>query len=227
MNFLPGWFPAGAAAARAVLSSIVQQASATSTGETITAPADIIAGDLLVIADKAQSTIGSTPTAVTPSGFTSVANSSIGSSGSGTSWRQMFSYKIANGSEANASITGMNGSISDNKVMLVFRGNVPIQTATPNTFGAQAVDTNPAAQSVTASGGTPPLIIFGIYGSSTAVDPRTFTVGGSSAKDGEVNSGTVLYVAWKIDISSPADASIDMDDEGNGNILQSGYIALT
>ncbi len=205
-----------------VLSSIVQQASATSTGATITAPADIQAGDLLVLGDRAANVLSS-PTAVTPSGWTNIVNTS------GAFNRQMFSYKIADGSEGSSTITGMNGDSTDRKVMVTFRGNIPFATATPNTFGAQYTDGNPSAQTVASSGGTPPLIIFGIYGSDDNIDPRTFTVGGSAAKDGEVEQGNVpdIWVAWKIDVASSSDASIDMDDEFSGNCLQSGYIALT
>jgi hypothetical protein len=123
----------------------------------------------------------------------------------------------------------MSGNQDVRKVLVVFRGNVPIAVATPNTWGHEITANNPVAQSVTASGGTPPLVVFGGYRSnSAAVDPRTFTVGGSPAKDGEVASTSNLsYLAWKIYNSSPADVSVDMDDEGGTNMLQSGYIACT
>jgi hypothetical protein len=215
------------AGGREALTSIVQQASATSTAQTVNAPADIQAGDLLVLADLGTAIL-STPATVEPPGFNTIINTSGAPAGTGA--RQIFSYKIADGSEGSTTITGMNGGSSNNKVLLVFRGNVPIVTATPNTFAGQVSALNPSAQNVAASGGTPPLVIFGIYGvdNSASVNPRTFTVAGSPAKDGEVgNSSSDLFVAWKIYLTAPADASIDMDDEGNANVLQSGYIALT
>jgi len=215
LNNLIGFGAGGDAA----LASIVQQASATSTAATLTAPADIVSGDLLIFSDLATN-IG-LPASVVPTGFTSLSSVS-----GGNNQRCITSYKIADGSEASATITGMDGNLSDRKVMVTFRGNVPFATASPNTWGGVNQITNPTAQTVTASGGTPPLIVFGVYGcADAAVDPRTF----STTKDGEVSQGTNLYVAWKIYMSSPADTDVDMDDEGGSfqNSLQSGYIALT
>ena len=77
--------------------------------------------------------------------------------------------------------------------------------------------------------GAAPLIVLGCYRSnSAAVDPRTFTVGGSPAKDGEVAGPSNLsYVAWKVYVSGAQNVVVDMDDEAGSNILMSGYIAVT
>ena len=48
----------------------------------------------------------------------------------------------------------------------------------------------------------------------------------SPAKDGEVANGTTPYLAYKVYNSSPANVSVDMDDEGDGNTLQSCYIEV-
>ena len=108
------------------------------------------------------------------------------------------------------------------KILLVFRPDAPITTAAhadPDQFTGNGI---PAAQTVTASGGTPPLIVFGAYSSSGTINPRTM----SPAKNGEVANGTTRYIAWKIYNSSPANVSVDMDDEGDGNTLQSCYIEV-
>jgi hypothetical protein len=208
------------AGGNALLASITQQASATSTASTITAPADIIAGDLLVILDRASSGGFSIPSSVTPSGFTLIG-SSLNSTSGITGYRQNASYKLADGSEASASITGMNGGSTNNKAMLVFRGDTPMTALALGGAGEQITDSNPTLQTCSASGGAAPLVVFGCYGSSGAVNPRTF----STTKDGEINPSTSLYLAWKIYNTSPADSDIDMDDEGNMNALQSFYIA--
>jgi hypothetical protein len=120
----------------------------------------------------------------------------------------------------------MNG-LTNRKVLLVFRPNVPATAYTPQDAAGEVNDGNPSAQTVNASGGLAPLVVFGAYserGSGGGVNPRTFTVGGSAAKDGEVNSTSFCYLAWKIYNSSPADVVVDMDDEGAGNGLQSFYI---
>jgi hypothetical protein len=228
MSLLPGMFPAAVAAraaAPAVLTTLTQVASATSTGTNITGPAGIQAGDLLVLVDRA---IGAgVPTAVVPSGFASVSDSNNGSN-----TQQILSSKIADGSEASASLTGMTSSISQvAKVLLVFRGNVAIAAATAQDVGAQSTTGNPTAQVVNASGGAAPLVVIGAYGSQGAINPRSM----SPAKDGEVGeegpTSAKTWLAWKIYDTSPADVTVDMDDEDgggtSGNTLQSCYLACS
>ncbi|HYM98203.1 MAG TPA: hypothetical protein VET25_00545 [Aestuariivirgaceae bacterium] len=97
--------------------------------------------------------------------------------------------------------------------------------------GSEVSETgNPAAQTVTASGGVAPLVVLGAYGARGFIDPRTFTVGGSPAKDGEVHNEpggfSNIVFAWKIYNASPADVVVDMDDEIEANYLQSFYIEM-
>jgi hypothetical protein len=220
MSFLPGMFPAAAAAAVS-LTTIVQVLSATSTATTITVPADVRAGDLLVLLDRCNGIVlctGDPPAAVVPSGFTTISNQATGN-GVASPRRQIASYKLADGSEASTSLTGMTAASGGAKILAVFRGGIPIVSVVLNDVGGQTTDGNPTAQVVNASGGTPPLIVFGFYGSNSAIDPRTF----STTKDGELSQGN-LWLAWKVYNSAPADTSIDMADEGNVNILQSCYI---
>lgn len=215
MNFLPGWCPSAAFAA-AQLTTLSEQASATSTSSSVTGPASIAEGDLLVLLDRAQSSI-SVPAKVIPSGFTEIADTN-----DGIYTRQVASYKIADGSEASASLTGMNGAVSNDKALYVFRGDVAITSVNVSTPNAEITSIDPAQQTVSASGGTAPLVVLACYGTYFlyAISPRTF----SPAKDGEINSGTDLYLAYKIYNSSPSDVTVDMDDEGFYNTLQSFYI---
>ena len=117
----------------------------------------------------------------------------------------------------------MNGTGSDDKVLLVFRGNKAASSLNVASVNSEATAGNPTSQTVTSSGGTPPLVVLGGYGADTTLTPRTF----SPAKDGEVNSSIYAYLAWKIYNSSPANVSIDMDDNGGANILQSCYIEMS
>jgi hypothetical protein len=218
-NILPGWFPF-MAAPEGGLASITQVGSSTSTAATITLPADIQAGDLIVILDGANSAFA-TPAAVTPTDFTNHANNTVTPPYEG--YRLMLSSKLAVGTEGSASITGMNGNAGNTKACYVFRGDIPATSRTPSTFNGEGTTGDPAAQNVAASGGSAPLVVLaGYFARSGPVDPRTF----SPAKDGEINAGSgVLYLAYKIYNSSPADVSVDMDDEVT-NLLQSGYIEM-
>jgi hypothetical protein len=135
-----------------------------------------------------------------------------------------FWYKIADGSEG-TSVTGCSSNSGAANLLYVFRGDIAITAVSPSTPTKQSTTSNPSPQTVTASSGVPPLVVFGIYFASGAVSPRTFTVGGSAAKDGEINTGN-YWLAYKIYNSSPADVVVDMDDEGS-NSLGSCYLACS
>ncbi len=200
--------------------SLSQVASATSALETITVPAGVIAGDLLVLLDRAEDDATTVPTTVVPTGFTSIINTAHAQY-----TRSIMSYKIAVGTEASSSITGMNGTAYESKAMYVFRGNNPITSVTAASAAGQFTESNPTAQVVTASAGAVPLVVLAGYSvfAANAVDPRTF----STTKDGEISNGTDLYLAYKIYNSSPADTTVDMDDEGFENCLQSCYLQVS
>lgn len=212
-------FPTFMPSSSAALTTITQQSSSTAggSGATITAPASINAGDLIVLIDYAINATG-LPTEVVPSGFTSISSVSSGKT------RCILSYKKADGTEGSSSITGMSSNINVMyKVIVTFRGDVAATTITSNDPDGEATTGNPTAQTVTASGGSSPLVVIGGYASNNNVNPRTM----SPAKDGEVGSSTVAYIAWKIYNSSPADVSVDMDDEGSAvHCLTSCYIEM-
>ncbi len=203
------------------LTSITAFNSSTSfDSSTLTLPASIQAGDLIVFSDRAVNTSG-IPTTAVPSNFTSIDNISL------TNARAILSYKLATGGEGGTSITGMSGTSTSSKLCYVFRGNKPATTITVSTPNSQITDGNPTAQSVNASGGVAPLVIIGAYSVwSAQINPRTFTVAGSPAKDGEITDATDHYLAYKIYNSSPQNASIDMDDEEDRNALQSCWIEM-
>ena len=199
-----------------VLTTLSFRSSATSTAETVTGPSDIEAGDLLVLLDRARNTSKTgDPGSVVASGF-NVIDSAFDSQNT----RQILQYKIADGSEASATITGMVGDETTNKVLLVFQGDVAIGSVSPQDVSSEMTAGNPASQGITASGGSAPLIVLGCYGSAGAVNPRTWTGGTPS----EVNSSTITYLLYEIFNSSPSDITIDMDDEGNDNCLQGCYL---
>ena len=205
------------------MSSITQQGSATAlSGATITAPATIIAGDIHILSQySTDNAFSGNPVDVTPPGWTTVANAGA----SGDEGRIMLSWKIADGSEASAIITGMNAPNANLKAIYVFRGDAPATTVQVKDVNAQvSFSGNPAAQVKNVAAETAPLVVIGAYGTdpsaSTALNPRSFTPG---PKDGEVNPSTFHYLAYKIFNSSPVDQTIDMDDEGFVNALASFY----
>lgn len=204
--------------AQVALTTISQVLSGTSTLSTIAVPLGVQAGDLILLLDTAIA--ASAPASALPTGFTSISNS--GFSTGGDSIRHRASYKLANGTEGGVSLTGVNGANSNQKEIYVFRGNVPATSVTVSTPNVDVLSTNPASQNVAASSGIPPLVVFGCYGSSGTINPRTM----SPAKDAELNASVRSYLAYKIYDSSPSDVSVDMDDEGDVNALHSFYIQM-
>jgi hypothetical protein len=202
------------------MTTITQEGSSTSTNSaTITAPATIQAGDILILAQYSSS-LTSVPTAVFPSGFTTVVNTG------GVEARAIISYKIADGSEASAVFTGMDATGTDQfdaKAMYVFRGDAAAVSVTiSDVNGEVQTSGNPAAQVKNIASEVAPLVVIGSFGTEPTgtVDPRTWTPG---PKDGEINPTNQFYLAYEIFTSGWADTTIDMADEGFGNALQSFY----
>jgi hypothetical protein len=200
-----------AAIASAGAQTIAFRSSATSTGSTITAPSDIVAGDLLVLLDVALNTSGF-PTAVTP--FTSFLNNT-----NQTARRILFSKKIADGTEAGATLTGMNGTNSNSKTLYVFSTNGATSSSEFD-IGYEATDNAPASQNITSASGSPPLVSMGFIRQATATG-QSF----SPTQDGSINLGAITTY-YKIYNSSPSDITVSCGDGGANNILSSFYIEV-
>lgn len=179
-------------------------------------PTGIMAGDLLVFAEYAENASGN-PTSAVPSGFTELWTQAISTVGTYTC-----SFGIADGTEEGATIDAMVGNSVNRHMLMVFRGNVPLTSATPSVVNKELTSTNPTAQTVLASGGTVPLIVFAWYRASAAIDPRTFT----PAADFEINSATANWMKCKIYNSAPANVSVDMNDEGTNNLVASCFLEV-
>jgi hypothetical protein len=186
-------------------------ASATTTTDSITIPASAAVGDLAVHIMRADTLVSGGD----PSGFTLIDGQASANAAHGAN------YKILVGGDPGSTLTGLLNGTTEDSILLVFRGFTG--TATPNTWTWPAPNNNnPSVQTVTASGETDPLIVFGSCGANTG--PAVF-VTASPAFDGEVvTSSGRLRVGYKIYNTSPANHSIDQNDLGNGNTLGSGFI---
>lgn len=198
-------------------------ASATSTGTTITIPATAQPGDLAVLFNAIGA---SSVTAAVPTGFTSIIDTSL-LGGLGGDNRSIASYKRLVTGEPNSVITGMTGGDAGFRtmIMLVFRPIGRIAVVTIPAWTGQATDGNPTLQTVVALGLPVPLIVFGLAWAFTAGTVAFSTA--SPAFDATVTldgGSAYLIVGYKIYNSAPADHSIDKNDDGSGNTLQSGLI---
>ncbi len=222
MSFLPGHFPAAFGGPAAALSSIAQQATSSSSAQAITCPT-VIAGDLIVLWEGLYGPMSISGSF--PPGFTSAQATSI------SQYRLSLSYKIADGTESGASLTGILASGYSSlmrKGIATFRGDTAITSVTVGSPNGQLTTGNPTAQNCTAGGGVVPLVVVaGFLGVGAFVGVRTF----SPAKDSEVVcSDQQGYLAWKIYNSSPANVSIDTNDNSTGSFnagFNSCYLQLS
>lgn len=198
--------------------TIVSEDHTTSTASTITAPATINAGDLLVLVDFGSSNPGP-PANVTPSGFTSI-QTLAGS----TYDRYNISYKIAVGNEDSSTVTGIDASTVNLKTLFRFVPSVPVVAVTVGSLHHEVTDGDPASQSCLASAGSAPLIVFGVYASASNVNTATLVF--TPAQDVEILSGTFLSARYKIYNTAPQDTTIDMPDYGVENMLTSFYLSV-
>lgn len=212
----PGMMVSGASAP---LTSFAQQASATSTAATITWPS-VAAGDVAILFDSPISS-DAIPTSVTPSGFTLANTNSYNDNPEYYRWN--YSYKVCSGTES-GSLTGMNGTTSNRKILVTFRGDVPIASAIHGGAQDSISGANPSPITILSGSAAAPLIVLaGWRDLSNAINPRTFT----PTKDGEISNSTSMYVAWLAQLTSPADVTIDMDDELQLNYMVGFYLQLS
>lgn len=183
-----------------------------------------VAGELLILLDYAYKDVIASGgvSYVLPAGFVELVTSFV-TGGTNYYGRLVLSAKISDGTET--SIVGMNptGSFSARKILKRFAGDVPINAITISAALEQGTSGNPAPQDILAGAATPPVLLLAAHCSAYAVSPRTW----APAKDGEAAStSSTCYLAWKIYDSSPADHSVDMDDEGRPNTLASLFIEV-
>lgn len=208
--------------------ALALRASATSTGASITVPATAEAGDWAVLFQMTTDSVGETrivPTGWQTSGGDGSFSGDWNTGPAGTpavSW--VACWKILEESDIGASVTGMDGDDTDNKIMLVFYGSAPLSNPVFGgpVYGAPLAGDLPS-QVIAASGGTPPLIVIGFAGVNNAAG--TFSTA-SPAFDAQVNVGNIR-AGYKIYNSSPANHTIDKTDQGQRNFLGGFYVSLT
>jgi hypothetical protein len=196
---------------------------ATSNATTIALQSDIQAGDLIVIGDRAKNTDASTPSEVTPSGFTRVGSGG-GQDGAFTHSRIVVSFKIADGTEGGTSITGMVATAAMTKVAVVFRAAGPIETATAQDFEVHATSSDPADANIGSSAGTDPTIAIGLFASSGSTAAATLTDETDRLHYADVDSVDLVFAIYD---TSPGDVVAAMGDAGSNNVVLGFYFDLT
>lgn len=200
--------------------AVAFRASATSTAATITIPAGAAAGDFAFLMQ--QSAHSTTVASVIPTGWTAIPGTfNTGSAGSPET-RWLGAYKVLEAGDPGASITGMDGDVNDQKIMVVFYGATPLSgIAFGDVLGA-VNSGDIASDLIDADVGTAPLIVIGVSGCNDFA--ATFSTA-SPAFDAQLTAGN-LRLGYKLYTSSPADHTIDKTDEGQRNFLGGFYVTV-
>jgi hypothetical protein len=180
-------------------------ASSTSTTDTIDMPAGIAPNDIAVMVDFAVSPAVS----VTPTNFTLIGTVL------GATNRCIKSYKVLTGSET--TITGMNGSTSNQKILLVFR-NKPTSASfgVPTSVAEESTTNKPADQTI-AIGTSSPSVAIALYCGTGGGATRGFT----PAQDAEVIvAGSRLAARYLVSGAFGSSVVVTQTDDG-ANILSS------
>ena len=198
-------------------------ASSSGSGTTITIPGTPTAGDLCIIWNTATNS-GGIPPDVTPAGFTKLAT--FASSEGWWERASVFAKKL-DGTET--TVTGLNGPNGTRWIAATFHPDSPfLSFANGMTPNGEWTNGNPASQTITsASAASLPAMLWGQMSlwSSVTISPRT-TSPAMSEIAGAVGNHFAHYrvIAYG---ATPDDNTYDMDDEGNSNVLQSGYLTFT
>lgn len=189
--------------------------SSTSSSQTITLPADIRKNDFILFVDQTAraSSGGVTPTNIIPSGYTQAVTVPIGNST--TSVRATVSYKISDGNDSGATITGMTDSGGTRKIAVVFRRSSVTGIASIESVVSIGTAGDPPAQTIVA--GNVPCILIGIAGNTTGSGvSSSFS---PTPTNSILNNSLILYYLIFNQNSTPTNAAIDMPDQQSNNCL--------
>jgi hypothetical protein len=198
--------------------SLAFQTSANSSAQTITCPT-VEQYDVGVLFDNATDATATTPTNVIPSGFTQLQTSIFSAF-----YRTTLSYKVFDGTEDGATLTGMNGAHSNAKILLVFRPNRAITGVGTSTFLEETSTGTPASQLIAASGQSAPLIRLATCVNGGGASIPNFTGGTFDSTVGKAGSDNSLRAGYAIQNTTPSDTTVSMGDNGAGNCLMSGWM---
>lgn len=208
------------------IASVYLTATATSTSSTIVAPADVRSGDLIVLYDAPSYPSGS-PSGTPPTGFTTLASVAFGGWSNGI----ILSAKVADGTEGGTTITGMNGTTSNAKVLYVFRGNSRINTFTVLNRAEVGTNGNPGQITIGATGVTAPSVLLcaATTYSAATVSWEGYPSGFTNPAFSTVTNSVSRLCTGVTPISAPTAAyqqQIDMIDYGGGNFMVGFWLQL-
>jgi hypothetical protein len=194
---------------------------------TIAMPTGAQAGDIVFVIDRLTGlgNIASfrTPLTSVSNSFTAHQTNNAGSAstfmGCRISSRVLVSGELGTISNLINNVTGA----AHRTIAVLFRPSTAITSTTYTSTGGESTTGNPAVQTVTVSSQPLAAIAMAVYTAQSAIDPRTSGITMSELVDSGV---TAFYVKYKLYANGDtrSNFTVDMDDEGVANLLQSSYV---
>jgi hypothetical protein len=180
------------------------------------------AGDLCIVIYAALNS-SSAPTPVTPDGFEELAE------GRSTNRLALWLYgKVLESGDLSETFTGASGSTGVRGKVVIFRGDVPINSITAGAPNGEATSGNPSAQTILSSGGATPMVVIGAaHGQGSGGAPSPSGTLASAGTELDTGSTTQRAVYLIINNGAPADYTWDVQDTGDYNALVSNYISVS
>lgn len=201
-----------------------QGAQASPNSHLIDVPSFVRDGDFVLMLDTA--TGASTPSTVVVSGWTSHSNITGTGAGVDANIRSILSSKLFTSADTGTTLTGMNGSEIERKIMWILRPTRKIISYTVTVAGHQITSGNPTAQTVDATSARAPALTFGLAASRGTIN--TFAWGAAITPD-DTNPASTTRAGSRFfpTAASLASGNIDTVDEDDFNVLCSGYVEFT
>lgn len=177
--------------------------SATTSTATIVIPATAAIGDVAILLDRAQASTAAAPAAVTPVGFT---QQNTAANATTTGLRISSTYKVLVSGDPGATITGMTGTASQTKVILIFRPSAPITNVIVGGGRIQALAVAGVTQTLALAGEYQyqgGFLAIAQWGGTGAITARGFT----GITMTEVAGATTSHYA-KYAVINPTDADL-------------------
>lgn len=198
------------------------------------------AGDIAFLLDMANNNAAPLPTFVTPSGWTSVTNTS-GADGSGFGVRANMSYRVLTTGNLGAVFTGMNGVLRHRKAVLVCKMSRPIQAVSVIDQNIAYSATNPTGFTLTGTANpTQNVLVVGLTCTQNAIGSGSFPwspgAQGSNHLDdmdaidglaGSLETTRMTFSYWPYGYGTRQDHFIDLGDNGDSNCVAGLVLGLS
>ena len=195
---------------------------------TIGMPAGAQAGDIVFVIDRLTGTgnIAAFRTPITANGNSFTAHQTTNAGSASTFMGCRISSKVLVFGESTGSITNLINNVTTTAhrtIAVLFRPSRAITSTTYTSTGGESTTGNPAVQTVSVSSQPQAAMAMAVYTGQSAVSPRTSGISMDELADSGV---TTFYVKYKLYASGDtrSNFTVDMDDEGVANLLQSAYI---